>query len=287
MSIFSEVGSDSLGPKVDTRLIKLIGERFIARKDVKAIERSDGAWNPVTDTGKSDGKRLPFSVKDFQDHFAGKRTLGHYLVAPDNTCKLFAFDIDLDKDGWWIDTTSTSDDGDLASLLKDGIKCNPRSVWAAQDPPEAVAYFTTTLRGLADGLAAATHRLFGGDVHVAIANSGGKGLHVYGFTGSMPAADVREYARAVLMEFGGIFEPQRGDNFWKHTAQGAYRNLTIEIFPKQDNLDGKDLGNLMRLPLGVNRKTGRRGHFITSNASYARLIEMDPMRALTGDLPWE
>ncbi len=286
MSIFAEVDAASAAPEADPALIKLIGERFISRKDVKAIERADGAWNPVTDTGKADGKRLPFTMKDFQDHIMGKRTLGHYLVGKDNTCKLFAFDIDLDKTGWWIDTTIDPAEG-LPQLLRDGVTCNPRTIWAEGEPIAAVEYFTAALRGLADGLAYAIQRLFDGDIHTAIYSSGGKGLHVYGFMAEpQPAADVREYAHCVLNEFG-VFKPLRGDNFWKHTQQGAYQNLTIEVFPKQDNLDGKDLGNLMRLPLGVNQKTGRRGHFITSTALPTRLVEMDPMRVLSGDLPWE
>lgn len=286
MSIFAEVGADSATPEASAELVKLIGERFISRKDVKARETSSGAWMPVTDTGKADGNRLPFTMQNFQDHIAGRKTYGHYLLGTDNTCKLFAYDIDLDKTGWWIDPGEPGIE-DLAEVMERGQHCNPREVWAAQDPPEAIQYFTMALRGIADGLAAMIHRLGEGAVHTAIADSGGKGLHVYGFTGPMPASHVREFAMTVLTHFD-LFEPLRGDNFWKvKQAGGAYSNVTIEVFPKQDTLDGKDLGNLMRLPLGVNQKTGRRGHFIQASAQPNRLVEMDPLRALSGDLPWE
>lgn len=284
MSLFNQDGA-SAATEVDPELIKLIGNRFIARKDVKAVERTNGAWNPVTDTGKADGKRLGFTMQNFTDHLTGRKTYGHYLVNKEGQCKLFAFDLDLDKEGWWIDTEA-HDDTDISQIMQGGIKCSPREVWMAQDPPEFLDYFTMALRGIADGLAHMIDRLSNGTVHTAIADSGGKGLHVYGFTGLMPAEHVRDFARSVLTEFD-IFEPTRGDNFWKATSAGAYRNVTIEVFPKQDNLDGKDLGNLMRLPLGVNQKTGRRGHFISSSARVTKLIEMDPMRALSGDLPWE
>lgn len=284
MSIFSDVDAAPAARQTDPELIKLIGQRFISRKDVKAIERPDGAWNPVTDTGKADGKRLGFTMQDFTDHVEGRKTFGHYLLAPDDTCKLFAFDLDLDKKGWFLETEASGDT--TVDVLKDGIHCDPRMIWAAQDPPEAVNYFTSALRGLADGLAHCIHRLSDGSVHPAIFDSGGKGLHVYGFTGVMPAEHVRDFARSVLMAFG-IFEPTRGDNFWKHKAVTAYSNITIEVFPKQNTLDGKDLGNLMRLPLGINQRTGRRGRFINSKAQINRLIEMDPIRALSGDLPWE
>ena len=37
----------------------------------------------------------------------------------------------------------------------------------------------------------------------------------------------------------------------------------LEIFPKQAYVSGEGLGNLIKLPLGIHRKTGRRGIFVT------------------------
>ena len=38
-----------------------------------------------------------------------------------------------------------------------------------------------------------------------------------------------------------------------------------EIFPKQNNLEEGKFGNLVKLPLGINRKTGKRSYFLDSN----------------------
>jgi hypothetical protein len=38
----------------------------------------------------------------------------------------------------------------------------------------------------------------------------------------------------------------------------------LEVFPKQDRLEGKGLGNLVKLPLGVHRLTGRPSYFLHS-----------------------
>ncbi len=142
---------------------------------------------------------------------------------------------------------------------------------------------TINLRCMAEGLALRVSRQL--NIPVAITDSGGKGLHVYGFTGSMPANAVREIALSFLKELEGTFEAFRGLNFWRHTT--SYPMLDIEVFPKQASLDGKELGNLMALPLGVHRVTGRKKSFLSTNCALDRLVEMDPMRALSGDLPWE
>ena len=36
----------------------------------------------------------------------------------------------------------------------------------------------------------------------------------------------------------------------------------LEVFPKQDKLTGKGLGNLVKLPLGIHRQTGKRSYFV-------------------------
>jgi hypothetical protein len=38
--------------------------------------------------------------------------------------------------------------------------------------------------------------------------------------------------------------------------------FSLEVFPKQDHLSGKGLGNLVKLPLGIHRQTGKRSFFI-------------------------
>ncbi|MBF0531108.1 MAG: DNA primase, partial [Deltaproteobacteria bacterium] len=44
--------------------------------------------------------------------------------------------------------------------------------------------------------------------------------------------------------------------------KGDLKAFGLEIFPKQDQLTGKGLGNLVKLPLGVHRATGKPSYFI-------------------------
>ena len=80
---------------------------------------------------------------------------------------------------------------------------------------------------------------------------------MYGFTGTLPAEEVREAAMLVL-DMLDEFEPVRGKNFYEHKnddpIHGFKTNFSIEVFPKQTSIDGGGYGNLMRLPLGKNWK---------------------------------
>lgn len=267
-------------------LVKLLGTRFVARKDVKAFQSDDGAWYP---------DRTPMTMQDFRDHFSGTRTMGHYLLDQEDRCKFFAFDIDLAKHGKNC-TTQGCKGGCVPYHGADNVLYNldVRQVWAAG--PEAYGFvdgdlplfydnLTMDLKCMAEGLARYTNRTLG--IPVAIATSGHKGLHVYGFTGEVPAEAAKALALQVLTTYG-CFYASRGDNFWRHSEQ--YESLEIEVFPKQTTLDGKDLGNLMKLPLGVHRVTKRRAEFIHVKGALGILGPtdvMEPERALGGDLPWE
>lgn len=289
MSIFDTEGAVSASSTPSPELIKAIGTRFISRKDVKAEQDKKGAWHPVVqDPRDPSSPYVPFSLKDFNDHLTGTRTLGHYVLGTDNTAKFFCFDLDLDPEGFYIlDEDPDGDPDDPAEVIAKAVRCNPREEWLNTENPQAQAYFTRTLRTLAEGLAYRATRLHPG-LHVAIANSGGKGLHVYGFMSKPePATDVRWVARTILEDVPNQFAPVRGDAFWKHKTTGAFSNITIEVFPKQDTLSEDGLGNLIRLPLGINRKTGNRGYFVNCKSGYNKLPEMDALRALSGDLPWE
>lgn len=262
--------------------VRLLGTSYIARRDVKAFQRDDGAWFP---------DRTPFTMQDFRDHLAGTKTLGHYMLDADSNCKLFAYDIDLvkhnrDCEGGGckgcpvqIDELAVSDQG---NPVKTGgiFECIPRESFHSSNPSHKTLWIN--LRCLADGLARRIYKELG--IPVAIATSGHKGLHVYGFTGLMPADATRQVALSILSGME-VFESFRGENFWRHKHE--YRMLDIEVFPKQTNLDGKDLGNLMSLPLGVHRVTGNRKEFLSIKNLVDRKVSMDPMKALSGDLPWE
>lgn len=75
--------------------------------------------------------------------------------------------------------------------------------------------------------------------------SGYKGFHFWYFF-SAPVSP--EKVRVVLRE---IAEPVNRD----------ISSFDIEVFPKQDRLTGKGYGNLVKLPLGVHRYTGKKSRF--------------------------
>lgn len=267
-------------------LSDLIAKRFIARRDVKAIQYADGAWSPHTNGRiRGQGDRLPWTRADILAHLAGEQTFGHYLLGEDSSCKLFAFDIDLDENrpeghprgaftGQWVDNEGNLHDFDAREDWKD--RRHPGRTWSKY---QLKMLGTSLMARITDELG----------LHCAAAYSGNKGIHVYGFMPQpMPAADAREGAMIVLETLGG-WEPSRGDNFYRAVDPDpvhSYPNLTIEVFPKQDSLEGKSLGNLMRLPLGRNLKSKDPTFFIDMTTPMAVMAPVDPIRALTTS-PWK
>lgn len=233
----------------------LLGKNFIERRDVKAWQQPDGAYFP---------DRTKLTMSDLRAHVACERTMGHYLISAEDRCRVFCFDIDLAKTGIW-----------------GGEPFEPRSEFANPESPYREG-LVGQLVIMAEGLARRAHRELG--IPVAIAFSGSKGVHVYGFTGPEGAAVVRACAQSVLTAIGS-FEPLRGANFFRH--QNPEMSCEVEVFPKQDSLEGKDLGNLLRLPLGVNLKSGKPGMFLSVGGDKRSTFKkMDAEAALTGTLPW-
>jgi len=76
--------------------------------------------------------------------------------------------------------------------------------------------------------------------------SGGKGYHFWYFF-KIPGKP--QQARAVL-------------EMIKQSFAGDLSAFAMEVFPKQDYLKGKGLGNLVKLPLGIHRLTGKRSWFV-------------------------
>jgi hypothetical protein len=76
--------------------------------------------------------------------------------------------------------------------------------------------------------------------------SGGKGYHFwFFFSEAVPAALPRQALHRLTTRMA--------------------QDLTLfnlEVFPKQDELRGKGLGNLVKLPLGLHRVTGKASHFV-------------------------
>lgn len=245
---------------MDNAELRRFGELFIERRDVKAFQHRNGSYTP---------DKSPIKLSDLRDHIEGRHTMGHYLVSPENRCRLFAFDIDLAAD-----TNTYTDD--------DGIEheYSPREAW--QDPEHpARDRLAIEMNCLAEGIARRATRITGAPV--AIADSGNKGVHVYVFTGSVTASSARAAAALVLESFG-VFRAIRGKNFWQHTE--SYKSFNIEIFPKQDHIDADAFGNLMRLPLGINLKTGRASRFVRCLPPLNELTMMDATKVLDGAAPW-
>jgi hypothetical protein len=260
-------------------LVKLLGTRFIQRKDVKAFQKADGSWYPKKcepcRQAQINCGHSPMTMADFEAHLSGKVTMGHYLVNPvDQSCKLFAFDLDVRKP----DPKVNYDPRDY-----NGQPYNPREAILDENH---VMYreLIIQLRSLAEGLAVRLNNTL--DIPVAIAYSGGKGFHVYAFTGTIPAATAQQLATDFMYSWS-CFTPSRGENFWKHVNPDCYQELEIETFPKQGSVDESGFGTLMSLPLGVNQKTGRKKFFISTRSELDRVLPMDPIFALEGDLPWE
>lgn len=275
-------------------LSNLLAKKFIARTDVKAVQYSNGKWSPHqefnSETGKHDGSRIPWRREDLEAHLTAKKTFGHYLLNTEGRCKLFAFDIDLEKQGWLPTLPLGAKDGttDAFSPWAESFQevKDLRAAWLDRSHPgrywmkyqfKMLAHML--LRGIEENL----------EIPALAAYSGGKGVHVYGFTGLISADDAREGAQIVLDAIGE-FKPLRGEHFFRHANEDrleGYPNLTIEVFPKQRSLDGKDLGNLMRLPLGRNLKSTDPTFFIDMRTPMGVMKPRDAKEALTARSPWE
>ena len=273
---------------MSTALENQLAKLFIARQDVKAVQFSDGSWAPHTTTRKHDGPRIPWSRDALNSHLSGDSTFGHYLLNTNSECKVFAFDIDLEKNsgpeipegdprfyrGHWIDDEGAVHEFDARASWLD--RAHPSRTWNKYQ-----------LKMVASRLA----RVITEDLELpcAVAYSGGKGLHVYAFPGLISAADAREGASIVIETMGG-WVPKRGDNFYMSEDRDpttGYPNLSIEVFPKQVSIEANGLGNLMRLPLGRNLKNPKDPTFFVDMTSpMAQLVPVDAEFALSTLNPW-
>jgi len=268
---------------------KLI-EKFIARPDVKAIQNPRG-YQPHG-TKDRDGNYTGYyewTLEDVLAHLAGTKTFGHYLLDKDNTCKLFAFDIDLNKTGM-IPTLPMPEmyegnspqqlDDDAAGMWTDSFQERDLiAAWHNREDP-ARPYLKHAMKSYAHVLQRAIVDL---QIPSAVAYSGNKGVHVYGFCGRMPAEEVRIGAKIALDSLP--MEPIRGDIFWAWNDNETFQEhklFTVEVFPKQDTISNEGgFGNLMRLPLGVNLKNPEDPtFFVDMDTTRGVLSSIDPLVAL-------
>lgn len=292
----------------------LLAQKFIARKDVKARQNAKGEYMPVQHcpvcsrsycNHEEPKVREGWKRSDIQEHLAGQATYGHYLLNENDQCKFFAFDIDLDKPDLWEREDSTIKPvypfpyritenanpelwGHNGEFLGETIEFNPREAWLDRGHP-AREWMKLQLKLVAHNLASCIMNTL--EIPCAVTYTGAKGLHVYGFTGLVSAADAREGAQIVLEDLAntalGKVYPIKGDVFYRFENQHVelgQPNITIEVFPKQTSLDGMSLGNLMRLPLGVNLKNPKDPTFFVDMAARLNdLKKVDPVWALSTD----
>jgi hypothetical protein len=261
-------------------LEKLIARRFIARQDVKAQQMNSKSYQPVWE---------PWKRSDLTAHLAGTRTYGHYMIGAENTCKLFALDIDIQTGEGWLPTvpwdTTGTDEAALKHWRNTFQQRNLRKAWL--DRADVSRSFTKfQLRMIAGNAMRLIWEELG--LSCAMASSGSKGLHVYGFTGPISATDARE-AAILVMELMG-WKLSHGNSLYtclNEDLLDGYPNFNIEVYPKQETLGEGQLGNLLRLPLGVNKKAPKNPTwFLDPRAPMAQWIQMDPLVALDGRNPW-
>lgn len=265
-------------------LAVLYAKRFIQRRDVKAVQFASGAWSPDRELKNLGGfAPLGFKMEHLEQHLAGTHTYGHYLLDDDSNCRMFAFDLDLEKEGWYIDLV---DPWQSVDEQGHAFPCNPRETWLDRASP-ARPWIKTQMGVLGRKLCSQIMSEL--DIPCAAAYSGSKGIHVYGFTGEMPASDVRKAANYVLSSTDD-WELYRGQNFFRHKLRDpemGYPNFSLEVFPKQDSLDGKDLGNLMRLPMGRNLKSPDPCFFLDFTGPIGSLQpHKDPVSLLNSGNPY-
>jgi hypothetical protein len=182
---------------------------------------------------------------------------------------------------------------------------HPRMDWRDRKHPGR-PWYKQQLRCMVELITSAIQSEFG--LRSAATYSGNKGCHVYAFFDEPTDIGL---ARAMSLEILAVagdgpdkrykIETHKGSNFFKYNDPDpytGYQNLTIEVFPKQDSMDGKDLGNLVRLPLGTNHKgpvyktkSGKTIHeptfFIDQRLPYADMQpHPDPVKLLTTGDPY-
>lgn len=89
-----------------------------------------------------------------------------------------------------------------------------------------------------------------GDITAYLEDSGFKGYHVWIFLESpVPAGVAKKCADLLVAQLAPM--PQ---------------DITVEVFPKQTTVKSGGLGNLIKLPLGIHKRTGKRSVFISADS---------------------
>jgi hypothetical protein len=257
-------------PETNIELAKLIAGKLIERRDVKAVQNQHGSYAPHrVDMRDTDSETIGFKLSDIVDHIEGRQTYGHYVVSPPGTCRALVFDLDLRE--------KANPARNEAPILYKGDEIDPREIWAGPTSP-CKADLALQLRVTAEGIARRCQKVIG--TQVMVTYSGSKGMHVYVcLDPGTPAVEARGLAALVIESFAGLIVPDTGSNFFKHAEK--MQAISIELFPKQDEVSEGGFGNLVRLPLGINKKSGKAGFFLDMSTPQTEFKIDDPMAALT------
>lgn len=280
-------------------LALLIADRFIQRRDIKAVQLAlpDKVIYMPDREMKHLGAAEPlgFYGRHIMAHLEGSMTYGHYLLDADDMCRTFCFDVDLKQndDNFtghyvpmhpFIEGSMTEQEWEQ---LNAPIPFNPRVDWLDRSHPSR-SWIKTQMGMLARKLVSTIQKEL--NLPCAAAYSGNKGIHVYGFTGPLPAEQVRAAAH-YLIECTDDWELERGQHIYRYKLQDpalGYPNFNLEVYPKQDSLGDKDLGNLLRLPLGKNLKNpADPTFFLDLRAPVGKMVpHPDPLKLLTTGDPY-
>jgi hypothetical protein len=183
---------------------------FSGREDCFARQWADKAENkqgyvPV---------RHPMTPAEVEEHLAGRKTYGIYLLRSDATVLTAVIDADLKPE--FRDRQLTA--ADKGKIRKE------------QD------YLFSRIRELSGNRG----------VRPLVEFSGGKGYHFwYFFQSPVPAGQAKTLLESV-----------------QYPVAQDLSVFNLEVFPKQDHLSGKGLGNLVKLPLGIHRLSGKPSYFL-------------------------
>jgi hypothetical protein len=283
-------------------LAKQFASRFIARPGVKAVQMPDGTYTPdYRLRGFPNGAALAaehgegFDMASLLRHINKESVYGHYLLNEKDEAKVCVFDIDLEKTGNWVampglgEMSPWMDNDTFDKLCVVHEDVNPRELWLNRTKAaiEARRWYKYQMMQLVHKFARVITTDLG--LPCATAYSGSKGVHVYAFTGLLPAKEVRE-AGFLVMDIINEFQPTRGDNFYQHKnldAKRGFQNFKIEVYPKQESLEGKSLGNLVRLPMGKNAKSRDPAFFIDMKSPIWEMRpHPNPLELLTSGDPY-
>jgi len=173
------------------RHVEALSKFIVGRNDAYAMQQADGSYLAL---------RKPLTAALLEEHIAGRRTFGAYLVTPDGKARCGVYDFD--------------------------------------ERTDSVRQYLLWLR-----------RWFQHwGIELGIESSGSKGYHGWVITKNfVPAFKLIKLLKLALRQL----EEEMGIT------------IRVEVFPKQ--AVAQDLGNLIKLPWGIHRKSGKRTAFLSED----------------------